>query len=120
MIQEADAEEKQKTARCESEAEIARSQRDFELKKASFDHEVFTKRAMSDKAAELQAALTKKEIMREQMAVQLIERKLEIEVQTNEARRKEHELDAAVKKVADAEDQKIRILAAAYAVKGEG
>lgn len=119
MIQEADAEEKQKTARCVAEAEIARAQRDFELKKADFDQEVFKKRAMSDKAAELQAALTKKEIMQEQMEVQLIERKLEIKVQENEAKRKEHELNAAIKKVADAEEKKIRILAAAYAAKGK-
>lgn len=119
MMQEAEAEEKQKAARCEADAEIARAQRNFELKKAAFDHEVLTKRAMSDKAAELQAALTKKEIMKEQMEVELIERQLQIQVQENESKRKEHELTATVKKVADAEKEKMELLAKAYAEKAK-
>lgn len=119
MMQESDAEEKQKTARCEADAEIARSQHKFELKKAEFDHEILTKKAISDKAAELQAALTKKEIMNEQMQVQLIERKMEIKVQEIEGNRKDNELVASVKMVADAEKQKLVLLSKAYAIKAQ-
>jgi flotillin len=119
MIKEAEAEENQRISRCAADAEIANALKKFEIKKAEFDQEVFTKRAMSDKAAEYQTAVTKKEIQREQMAVQLMERQMEIKIQENEAKRKQNELEAAVEKVADAEEKKLKILADAYAAKAK-
>ena len=41
-------------ARLANDIEIAKAQRDFELKKAAYDQEVNTKKAMSDMAYELQ------------------------------------------------------------------
>ena len=52
--QEARAEEERMAARFANDIEIAKSQRDFELKKAAYDQEVQTKKATSDLAYDLQ------------------------------------------------------------------
>merc|ERR1712170_241997 len=52
-IREAIAEEQRMAARFANDIEIAKSQRDFELKKAMYDLEVQTKKATSDMAYHL-------------------------------------------------------------------
>lgn len=54
-------------------------------------------------AFELQAAKTKQRIMEEQMQVKVVERSQEIAVQEQEMLRRERELDATVRRPADAE-----------------
>ena len=54
LLQEARAEEERMAARFANDIEIAKSQRDFELKKAAYDQEVHTKKATSDMAYDLQ------------------------------------------------------------------
>ena len=56
-------------ARYVNDAEIAKAQRDFELKKAAYDVEVFSKKAESDLSYNLQAAKTRQRIKDEQMQV---------------------------------------------------
>ncbi|KAI1305372.1 Flotillin-1 [Halotydeus destructor] len=114
LIKEAIAEEERMAARYTNDAEIAKAQRDFELKKASYDMEVFTKKAESDLAFDLQAAKTRQKIKEEQMQVKVIERTQEILVQEQETMRKEKELDATVRKPADAERYKLEKLAEAH------
>ena len=53
-MQEAVAEEQRMAARYVNDIDIAKSQRDFELKKAAYDQEVRTKTAQSDLAYALQ------------------------------------------------------------------
>ena len=62
QIKEAIAEEERMAARLLNDAEIAKSKRDFELKKAAYDVEVQTKKAEAELAYELQAAKTKQRI----------------------------------------------------------
>ena len=69
LIKEALAEEERMAARYVNDAEIAKAQRDFELKKAAYDVEVFTKKAESDLSFDLQAAKTRQRIKDEQMQV---------------------------------------------------
>jgi hypothetical protein len=52
--QEAMAEEQRMAARYVNDIEIAKAQRDYELKKAAFDQEVQTKKAQSEMAYALQ------------------------------------------------------------------
>ena len=52
--QEAVAEEQRLAARYSNDIEIAKSQRDYELKKSSFDQEVLTKKAVAELAYSLQ------------------------------------------------------------------
>ena len=51
------AEEQRMAARFANDVEIAKSQRDFELKKAAYDQEVQSKKAQSDMAYELQVSM---------------------------------------------------------------
>jgi flotillin len=69
LIKEALAEEERMAARYVNDAEIAKAQRDFELKKAAYDVEVFSKKAESDLSYNLQAAKTRQRIKDEQMQV---------------------------------------------------
>lgn len=60
-------------------------------------------------AFELQAAKTKQRIMEEQMQVKVVERSQEIAVQEQEMLRRERELDATVRRPADAEKYRCTI-----------
>eukprot|EP00096_Caligus_rogercresseyi_P014879 TRINITY_DN7357_c0_g1_i1.p1 TRINITY_DN7357_c0_g1~~TRINITY_DN7357_c0_g1_i1.p1 ORF type:complete len:441 (-),score=145.50 TRINITY_DN7357_c0_g1_i1:591-1913(-) len=103
QIKEAIAEEERMAARLLNDAEIAKSKRDFELKKAAYDVEVNTKKAEAELAYELQAAKTKQRIKDEQMQIRVVERAQEILVQEQEIQRRERELDSTVRRPAEAE-----------------
>ncbi|XP_015914725.1 flotillin-1 isoform X1 [Parasteatoda tepidariorum] len=113
QIKEALAEEERMAARYVNDTEIAKAQRDFELKKAAYDMEVNTKRAESDLAFNLQAAKTRQKIKEEQMQVKVIERAQEIQVQEQEILRRERELEATVRRPAEAEKYRLEKLAEA-------
>jgi len=112
-IKEAVAEEQRMRARYANDIEIAHAQRDFELKKASYDQEVETKKAQSELAYDLQAAKTKQRIKEEQMQIRVVERSQQISVQEQEIVRRERELEAQVQKPADAEKYRLEKLAEA-------
>jgi len=112
-IREAVAEEQRMRARYANDIEIAHAQRDFELKKASYDQEVETKKAQSELAYDLQAAKTKQRIKEEQMQIRVVERSQQISVQEQEIVRRERELEAQVQKPADAEKYRLEKLAEA-------
>jgi flotillin len=112
-IKEAMAEEQRMASRYTNDIEIAKSQRDFELKNASYDQEVQTKKAQSQLAYELQAAKTKQAIKQEEMQICVIERSQQIQVQDQEIVRRERELDATVRKPAEAEKFRLEKLAEA-------
>merc|ERR1712079_352701 len=114
QIKEAIAEEERMAARLLNDAEIAKSKRDFELKKAAYDVEVQTKKAEAELAYELQAAKTKQRIKDEQMQIKVVERTQEILVQEQEIMRRESELDSTVRRPAEAEKYKLEKLAEAH------
>ncbi|XP_030372318.1 flotillin-1 isoform X1 [Scaptodrosophila lebanonensis] len=112
-IKEAIAEEQRMAARFLNDTDIAKAQRDFELKKAAYDVEVQTKKAEAEMAYELQAAKTKQRIKEEQMQVKVIERTQEIAVQEQEIMRREKELEATIRRPAEAEKYRLEKLAEA-------
>ncbi|KAL7735991.1 hypothetical protein ACLKA6_002415 [Drosophila palustris] len=112
-IKEAIAEEQRMASRFLNDTDIAKAQRDFELKRAAYDLEVQTKKAEADMAYELQAAKTKQRIKEEQMQVKVIERTQEIAVQEQEIMRREKELDATVRCPAEAEKYRLEKIAEA-------
>nr|XP_029726244.1 flotillin-1 isoform X3 [Aedes albopictus] len=112
-IKEAIAEEQRMASRFLNDTEIAKAQRDFELKKAVYDVEVQTKKAEAEMAYELQAAKTKQRIKEEQMQIKVIERTQEIAVQEQEMARRERELEATIRRPAEAEKYKLEKLAEA-------
>jgi len=113
QIKEAIAEEERMAARLLNDAEIAKSKRDFELKKAAYDVEVHTKKAEAELAYELQAAKTKQRIKDEQMQIKVVERTQEILVQEQEIQRRERELDSTVRRPAEAEKFRLEKIAEA-------
>ncbi|XP_045206401.1 flotillin-1-like isoform X3 [Mercenaria mercenaria] len=112
-IKESEAEEKRMASRYANDIEIAHAERDFHLKKAAYDQEVFGKKAQSDLAAELQTAKTRQMIKDEEMQVKVIERTQQIQLQEQEIIRRERELEAKVRKPAEAEKYKMEKLAEA-------
>uniref|UniRef100_A0A1I8Q0Y4 Band 7 domain-containing protein n=1 Tax=Stomoxys calcitrans TaxID=35570 RepID=A0A1I8Q0Y4_STOCA len=113
QIKEAIAEEQRMASRFLNDTEIAKAQRDFEIKKAAYDVEVQTKKAEAEMAYELQAAKTKQRIKEEQMQVKVIERTQEIAVQQQEIQRREKELEATVRRPAEAEKYRLEKIAEA-------
>lgn len=113
-IKEAMAEEQRMAARFLNDTEIAKSQRDFELKKAAYDVEVHTKKAEAEMAYELQAAKTKQRIKEEQMQIAVVERTQEIAVQKWEVQRREKELEATIRRPAEAEKFRLEKIAEAH------
>uniref|UniRef100_A0A8C6KG10 Flotillin n=1 Tax=Nothobranchius furzeri TaxID=105023 RepID=A0A8C6KG10_NOTFU len=101
------------SAQYKNEIEMAKAQRDYELKKAAYDMEVNTKKAESEMAYQLQVAKTKQRIEEEKMQVQVVERTQQITLQEQEIIRKEKELEAKVKKPAEAEKYRLERLAEA-------
>ncbi|XP_020365484.2 flotillin-1, partial [Rhincodon typus] len=116
-IKEAKAQQQKVSAQYVNEIEVAKAQRDYELKKAVYDTEVNTKKATSDLAYQLQVAKTKQQIEEEKMQVQVVERAQQIQVQEQEILRREKELEAKVKKPAEAERYRLEKLAEAERLK---
>uniref|UniRef100_A0A8D3BZ24 Flotillin n=1 Tax=Scophthalmus maximus TaxID=52904 RepID=A0A8D3BZ24_SCOMX len=117
VIREAHAMQEKVSAQYKNEIEMAKSQRDYELKKAAYDYEVNTKKAESEMAYQLQVAKTKQRIEEETMQVQVVERTQQITLQVQEIIRKERELEAKVKKPAEAEKYRLEKLAEAQRLK---
>ncbi|HML21664.1 MAG TPA: SPFH domain-containing protein [Aggregatilinea sp.] len=91
----------------------AESMRDYELQKAAYDNEVSRKRAEANLAGTLQENKTNQLVRAEQVQIEVIEKKKQIEVQEQEALRRERELEATVRKPAEARQYEIQTLASA-------
>ena len=102
-IRSAQALREQEAARYEAETRIAESERGFNVQKAAYDQEVNARRAEAELADELQRAKTQQEIRREEVEVEVVERTKQIQLQEQEILRRERELEATVRKPADAE-----------------
>ncbi|XP_030765648.1 flotillin-1 [Sitophilus oryzae] len=113
QIKEAIAEEQRMASVFLNDTEIAKARRDFELKKAIYDIEVQTKNAEAELAYELQAAKTKQKIKEEEMQILVVERTQQIAVQEQEMGRKERELEATVRRPAEAEKYRLEKIAEA-------
>ncbi|KAK2168032.1 hypothetical protein LSH36_21g07061 [Paralvinella palmiformis] len=81
---EARAEEQRLASKFMNEVEIAKAQRDFQLKQAAYDREVYTAKAQSELAYDLQAAKAKQRIREESIQIKVIERAQNIQVQEQE------------------------------------
>lgn len=112
-IKEAIAEEQRMASVFLNDTEIAKARRDFELKKAAYDVEVQTKNAEAEMAYELQAAKTKQKIKEEEMQIMVVERTQQIAVQEQEIARRERELEATVRRPAEAEKYRLEKIAEA-------
>ena len=110
-IRSAEADRDRQAARYQADTAIAESQRDFEVQKAAFDQQVNARRAEAELAYQLQEAKTQQDIRTEEVEVEVVERRKQMEVQVEEIVRKERELDATVRRPAEAEKYRVEMIA---------
>jgi flotillin len=112
-IKSAAARQEGETAKFVAEAKIAGSSKEYEVQRADYDQEVNRQRVIADLETDLQQSRSRQQIMAEQVEVQVVEKTKQIKVQEQEAIRMERELDATVRKPAEAEQYRIETLATA-------
>ena len=110
------AEEQRLASKLVNKCEVERAKRDFEVKKAAYDTEIETARAQAELAYKLQEAKVRQRIKEETMTTEIVERMKLIEVSEQEVARRQCELDAKIKKPAEAEKFKLEIMAEANKV----
>ncbi len=89
--------------RLASEADIAASTRETEVKRAQFQAEIKREQATSEQAGPLSEAKARQEVVAEEVRVERIRTQEQIAVQEQEVLRREKELEATVVKKAEAE-----------------
>jgi flotillin len=112
-IAKANADQERVLAETLSLAKQAESQRDLEIKKATYLETVNRQKAQADKAYEIQENIMKQQVTAEAIKIRQIEKEQEIKVQDAEIQRRERELVATVLKPAEIERQRISALAEA-------
>merc|ERR1711936_82999 len=110
-IREAECEKAAMDVKYNTDTKIEDNSRAFKLQKANFDKEVNTAKAEAQLAYELQAAKIQQKIRNEEIQIQVVERRKQIEIEEQEIRRKEKELMSTVKLPAEAESYKVQTIA---------
>jgi flotillin len=106
-------------ARLAAEAELARANRDFELQRAEFQAAVNAKRAEAELAYELARAKYLEELKRQEYQARLLEKELATKVEEQEIALREKQLEATVKRPAEAESYRAKLEAEAEAYRKE-
>ena len=112
-VAKAQADQERVLAETLSLAKQAESQRDLEIKKATYVETVKKQQAQADKAYEIQTAVQQQTLVAEQVKIHQVEKEHEIAVQDAEIKRRESELIATVLKQAEVERRRIETLAEA-------
>jgi flotillin len=110
-IRSAVARQEGEAAKYKAETKIAESQKDYEVQKANYQAEVNRRRAESELAYTLQQNIENQKVKAEEVQIEVISKQKQILVQEQEVARRERELDATVRKPAEAEQFKVRTLA---------
>lgn len=110
-IREAECQKQAMDVKYSTDTKIEDNARMFKLQKANFDQEINTAKAESQLAYELQAAKIRQKIRNEEIQIDVVERKKQIEVEAQEVQRKELELNATVRLPAEAESYRLQMIA---------
>lgn len=110
-IKSAGAEQEGEQARFVAQTKIAESDKDYQVQKAAYDAEVNRNRASAELAYELQRNISNQQVRAEQVQVDVVEKQKQIQVQEQEVLRRERELEATIRKPAEAEQYRIRTIA---------
>ncbi|MGI9064786.1 MAG: SPFH domain-containing protein [Pyrinomonadaceae bacterium] len=97
--------------RLASEADIAASTRETEVKRAQFQSEIKREQATAAQAGPLSEAKARQEVVAEEVRIERIRTQEQIAVQEQEVLRREKELEATVVKKAEAERRAVVLLA---------
>lgn len=110
-IKEAECQKAAMDVRFETETKIENDKRAYLLQLADFERQINTANAEAQMAYELEAAKLKQKIRTEEIKIDVIERKKQIQIEQQEIQRKEKELQGTVKLPAEAEAFKVQTLA---------
>lgn len=110
-VQAAKARQEGEVAKLEAETRIAEATKNFQVQKAAYDAETNQKKAEAELAYILQQNITNQKVKAEEIQIAVVEKIKQIELQQQEALRREKELEATIRKPAEAEQFRIRTLA---------
>ncbi|CAG5044486.1 unnamed protein product [Parnassius apollo] len=110
-IREAECEKSAMDVKYATDTKIEDNNRMYKLQKAQFDQEINTAKAESALAYELQAAKIKQKIRNEEIMIEVVERRKQIEVEQQEILRREEELMSTVRLPAEAEAYRLQAIA---------
>ncbi|XP_034119075.1 flotillin-2 isoform X1 [Drosophila nasuta] len=110
-IREAECEKSAMDVKYSTDTKIEDNTRMFKLQKANFDQEINTAKAESQLAYELQAAKIRQKIRNEEIQIDVVERRKQIEIESQEVQRKDRELIGTVKLPAEAEAYRVQTIA---------
>lgn len=110
-VQAAKARQEGEIAKLQAETRIAEASKNYQVQKAAYDAETNQKKAEAELAYVLQQNITNQKVKAEEIQISVVEKAKQIELQQQEALRKEKELEATVRKPAEAEQFRIRTLA---------
>ena len=113
IIKSSQATQAGQEAKFAADSKIAEAKRDFEMNLAGYNASVNQKKAESELAYDLQKFKTNQLVKAEEVQVTIVEKQKQIELQEQEIKRKQRELEANVQKPADAERYKVETLASA-------
>jgi len=116
-IKTAEAQREHLETKYQCDALIAENKRSYELKQAEYDQEVNARKAEAELAYQLQGAQEQQKIKEENMQIEVVERRKQIDIEEQEVMRKEKELYCSKRAPAEAEAQKVSILANAQRTK---
>ena len=111
-VVEAAANRDQETAKYDAETRIAESERDFKVEQARYQQETNARQAEAELAYALQEAMTRQEIREQEVQIEVVERTKQIEIEAQEVLRRERELEAGIKRPAEAERYRLETIAA--------
>lgn len=111
MIKSSQATQAGQEAKFQADSKIAEAQRDYQSNVAGYQATVNQKKAEADLAYDLQKYKTGQLVKAEEVQVEIIAKQKQIELQEQEIKRKQRELEANVQKPADAERYKVETLA---------
>ncbi|XP_067130404.1 flotillin-2-like [Centruroides vittatus] len=110
-IREAECEKSSMDVKYGADTKIEDSHRLYQLQKANFDGEVNARKAEAQLAYELQAAKMKQKIRSEEIEIDVVERRKQIDIEEKEIARKEKELTATIRLPAEAEAYRLEMIA---------
>ncbi|XP_023031086.1 flotillin-2 isoform X1 [Drosophila willistoni] len=110
-IREAECEKSAMDVKYSTDTKIEDNTRMYKLQKANFDQEINTAKAESQLAYELQAAKIRQRIRNEEIQIEVVERRKQIEIESQEVQRKDRELMGTVKLPAEAEAYRVQTMA---------
>merc|ERR1712051_329241 len=111
-IREAECEKAAMDVKYNTDTKIEHDTRAYKLQCAKFDEEVNTAKAQAQLAYELEVAKVQQKIRTEQIKIDVVVRKKQIEIEEEEMKRKEKELIGTVRLPAEAEAFKVHTIAA--------